>query len=366
MKSFFSIVKSEKGSVILMAMMAFTFVIAGGYMVMRSSENANKSIKTNLLNDDMADLLAQINKLLSSSTACQATLGGLNARSSGPRTAIADHAGTSQITSTMKFGTGGVSIQTVRLEDGASDDVSVVTGGPGTTYAIVTFGSQIGSFFTNRNPQKRIKIWVNTDAADVVTACHSMSNAVDSAWSREAPTENINYATGNVGVGVVSPTEKMDVNGWVSASTTAGERISIGGTATEYQLSLNANKPLIIKHTQTPTMADIEVNGVRADGRIVLKPVVDASPFVPPVRSGMACSATYEGAMRSRHITIRANNVHGSPPLSLLRTQVCSDFGGIWKWRTLKVRKFTRGAPHGPCVPALWTRNCIDNSPTDQ
>ena len=353
---------SQSGVGLLQVLIAFSMVAGGGFLVMKSIDESNKSIKTNMLNDAMDDYKTQISMILSSSQACVNTFGGKNARNSVAVTAVKDQAGFSVATSAMKFGTSNVSFEDIKLSDPgvATDDVNVVTNGAGTTYAKVSFQKNEKSFFKNRNQVKKIKMWVLTDASGNVTNCYSMSDASDSAWTREVPSNNINYSLGNVGIGVASPTEKLDVLGRVNTTTTAGERIGLGGTPTEYQIVTSADHPLIFRNAGGAT-ANVIVNKAQADKNFFLKPVLTAGSSP----SGVACSASLEGAMRIRRINLRNGHVGDQSALSVFRTQICSPYGGSWKWRTLKVRKYKR-AGGAPCDPSLARKDCIDSRAADQ
>lgn len=352
-----------------MTVMVAMGVMGGiGAMMMLSSEESNKAMKSNFITEDMNNMSAQIARLLSSSEACGLTFNGKNARNSPPVTDIKDHSGVTVLSTATKFGTGNISFESVRLQDpnSADDDVQVVTGGTGSTYAVVKFNKVQKSLFAQRNQIVKIRLKVVTNAADAVTACFAV-NANDSLWAREAPTDNINYSPGNVGVGLMAPTQKLDVSGAsytppkrqaVVATTPDGKKFSIGGTATEYQLNVNDDLPVVVKGTTGAELGTIVVNKATASESFILKPVATST---------IACGPAYEGAIRSKEIVVRPVAFRGENALTLLRTQVCSDYGGLWKWRTLRVQKFTR-ASGSPCTPSQAQRDCTDhnNSATHQ
>lgn len=361
------IIRSTTGSALLNVALAVGAMGGMAALMMRSSENSNKAMKSNFLTEDMRDLTSQIGRLLSSSEACLATFTGQSATSSSDITSIKDHTGAEVLSNNTKFGTGPVGFESVYLKDPGdpADDVQVTTGASGSTYAMVKFKKVQGSLFSERNQVYKIRLSVVTDATGKVTRCFS-ANSSDSLWTREAPSDNINYSPGNVGIGITTPTEKMDVSGSsfatpgelaVAATTTDGDKISLGGTATEYRLNVNEAKPIVFKQVTTATKATAIVNKATAEQSLILKPV-------EPSPSGVACSPALEGAMRSKEIFIR-NQAHGQSALTLLRTQVCSDFGGVWKWRTIKLQKYTR-ATGAPCTPGVSQKDCTDHSTANQ
>ncbi|MFL5785520.1 MAG: hypothetical protein ACJ76H_12970 [Bacteriovoracaceae bacterium] len=354
------ILGSQKGMGLLQVLLGFAMVGGGGYLVMKSVEDSNKSITTNMLTDAMNDYATQISMVLSASQACINTFGGQNARNSAVRTTITDAGGFAIINSATNYGTSNVNIEGIKLRDPgvATDDVNVVTGGAGTTYAEITFGKKMKTFFSNRKQVKKIKMWVMTDASSNVTNCYTMADANDSAWTRETPSNNINYTLGNVGVGLQSPTQKLDVLGRVASTTTTGQRMALGGTASEYQIAVNADLPLVFQNS-SGTTANVIVNKAKADESFIIKPTATAG-----TASGLACTASLEGAMRSRQMRIHPS-AHGSPVLTVIRSQICSDYGGTWKWRTLKLRKYTIGGG-ATCTPGLAQKNCTDSRAADQ
>lgn len=357
---------SQRGSAIIQAGLALAVLGGAGALLMRSNDESNKAMKTNFLTEDMADMSSQITRLLSSSAACTQTFNGRNARASVAVTEVKDHTGAVVLNTDTKFGTGNVGFEEIRLDDPnvASDDVNVVTGGTGSTYAVVKFKKIVGSAFSERNKVVKIRLKVVTDASTAVTSCFAQ-NASDTLWALELPTDNINYAVGNVGIGVQTPSEKLDVSGAAlipaqplsaAATTTDGKKFAIGGTATEYRFNVNDDRPIRFRQTTGTTLGKVVVNKASADETIFLTPV--SSPAGSP--TSVPCTSDLEGSMRVREIFIR-NTAHSQPGLTIARTQVCSDFGGQWKWRTLKVQRYTR-ASGSTCTPGTSQKDCTDHN----
>ncbi|MES2525944.1 MAG: hypothetical protein V4598_02610 [Bdellovibrionota bacterium] len=358
-----SVLRSKKGSAAVTVSLAVGVLGGIAVMMMKSNEDATKAMKTNFLTEDMESMASQIQRLLSSSAACTATFNTLNAKSSPLVTEVKDHTGLVVINTDTHFGTTNVGIDSVQLLDpnDSADDVNVVTGGIGTTFAVISFKKMDKSSFQERNKVMRLRLRVETNGSDQVVRCFTL-NSSDTLWTREAPSDNINYAAGNVGIGLNTPTEKMDVSGAsytvpqalaVAAETSAGKKFSMGGSATEYQFNIDDNLPLVFKERSGTTLAKAIVKNAVADQSIILSPVLGSPSAVP-------CNSGIEGAMRMKEIFIRAQ-AHGQSALTLLRTQVCSDFGGLWKWRTVKLQRFTR-ATGTPCTPGTAQKDCTDHN----
>lgn len=363
MRSLRHIILVERGSALMNATLAMAVVGGIGAAMMSSNQAANKTMKSNFVSDDMKDMSAQITRLLSNSQGCSLMFNGLNARNSTPVTVLTDHTGLTVLDTTTKFGTSNVSFESVRLQDlnDPGDDVAVVNGGAGSTNAIVKFKTVAKTTYENRNQVVKIRTRVITDASGNVTSCFAM-NASDTLWTRETPSDNINYATGNVGIGVITPTEKLDVSGFsyvpprsvsVSTTTPGGRNFTLGGTATEYQLGVSVDRPVVLKAASGAQRGTLVANNAIATQTIFIRPVAGGGPV---------CSPALEGAMRSKEIVIRPNAFRGQNALTVIRTQVCTDFEpGNWKWRTLKLDKFTIGGS-APCSPSLAQKNCTDHT----
>ncbi len=358
---------ASTGSGLMTVMICMAAVGGIGVMMMAKNDESNKSMKSNFITDEMNSMAAQMTRLLSSGQACGLTFNNQNAKNSAAVTELKDHTGVTVLSTATKFGTTGVSFESVTLRDRnvSDDDVAVVTGGEGSTYAEVKFNKMDKSLFSQKNRLVKIRLNVITDASDRVTECFAI-NASDTLWAVE-PGNNINYAPGNVGIGLDTPTEKLDVSGAsyttpgrlaIAATTSDGKKISVGGIATEYQMNVNDDLPVVVKSATGPERGTIVVNKASASQSFILEPVSG---------SGVPCVSALEGAIRSKEIVIRPVATRGQNAQTLLRTQVCSDYGGVWKWRTLKVQKFTRSSG-ASCTPSQTSRDCTDhnNSSTHQ
>lgn len=69
---------------------------------------------------------------------------------------------------------------------------------------------------------KKINLYVEVDPSNNITACRSIALATsDNLWKHGSVQANINYDTGNVGVGVDSPVERLEVNGAIKIGETS-------------------------------------------------------------------------------------------------------------------------------------------------
>lgn len=358
---------SSTGSGLMTVMVAMAAVGGIGVIMMAKNDESNKSMKSNFITEEMNSMTAQMARLLSSSQACGLTFNNLNAKNSIEVTELKDHTGMTVLSTDTKFGTTGVSFESITLRDRnvPDDEVQVVTGGEGSTYVEVKFNKMDKSLFSQKNKIVKIRLNVITDASDRVTDCFAI-NASDTLWAVEAG-NNINYSPGNVGIGLDTPTEKLDVSGAsytptkrlaVAATTSDGKKFGVGGIATEYQMNVNDDLPIVVKSATGPQRGTIVVNKASASQSFILEPVSG---------SGVPCVSNLEGAIRSKEIVIRPVATRGQNAQTLLRTQVCSNFGGVWKWRTLKVQKFTRSSG-ALCTPSQSSKDCTDhnNNPAHQ
>lgn len=274
--------KSQSGFGIAQVLIALGIMGGVSVVIMKSFENSSMVAKSNDFRHEVSDYSSQIYRVLSSKTACVNSFNMMNATDTDNINSIKNDKNIEVFNKNTVFGTMNVRFDSMKLEDvmGIKDGVNVVPGNMGSTNLVIRYSPKKSTLMKSRQVIEKIKLWIMTDSSSRITSCYAASTGEDLIWSREAANpDNIYYNSGNVGVGLDAPTEKLDVAGWVQAQNGAGDKIAIGGDATNYQIKVDKDKPIVFKNEATGTNANIEAKNVVAKGHVQLAP--SASPCKP-------------------------------------------------------------------------------------
>ncbi len=272
------ILRGHKGFSLIEIMLAGAAIIGIGVTLLKMNENTNKSIKYSEKNLEIISLVKEIRSTLSSSGACHNSFSGMNAKNETGITQIKNSSGVVVFETNKNYGTVRLKINSIELSD-SSDEVSVVTGGSGTTLLKLVFnrGEKSNSV---KLITKNIRMNVNTASDDTITGCTAFSAVESSLWDKStADPDNIYYQGGNVGIGNDNPQATLDVTGIVKVqslkhvwkdtnisddgySIVVGENITLNATTAGYGLTLpsDATHGDIIKFLHGA--GDLSVNNI--------------------------------------------------------------------------------------------------------
>jgi hypothetical protein len=130
-----------------------------------------------------------------------------------------------------------------------------------------------------------IRIAVLTDATGKIMSCYAVGEGDENYWLREtANPSNIYYPGRNVGVGLESPTERLDVAGTIRVQSAGGTKISLGGGgAGEYRIS--AEGAVELWNGQTSKEADLHTKNIVA------------AQYVQLANTSLPCTPANHGAV---------------------------------------------------------------------
>lgn len=262
--------------------------------------------KSRSISSDMDDLKIRLRKALRTREVCMMNLGNRSAVS-GSVNQIQEMIGGTPSTYIEKdkaYGSNRLIVDSITLEDtpGMEDGVEVVPNEKGTTNLVVTF-KKPGAMKSQAPIRTRIKVSVQTDGSGMIQNCFTVFTGEDLIWVKsDLNPDHIYYPDGNVGIGTEDPQDPLHVAGSIIATTTSGDRVTLGGGPAQYQLILSADKVFEVWNKLTNQYGDLNAGVIRAD-------YVTLSRTVDP------CNWTNEGA------------IHFDPGSG--KVQVCEN--GFWR-----------------------------------
>jgi hypothetical protein len=272
-------------------------------MILQSS----KSGKDSEYRFDVQMLVSEIGMTLKNSQACYNTFNGLDAASATGILSVKNAANQEVFSLNHVHGHTGAKVESFSLEDraGPQDGVAVVPGNKGSTHFLLKFKPKMKSIFENRDLYGKVRLAIRTDGAGRILSCYATGSGQDQIWSQAATDPSkIYYDAGKVGVGLSTPSETLDINGWISGQSALGQ-ISLGGSNTEYHLQAGTG-PVTLE-SLSGGKGNLKINEARPQHLLHLTSAV------------IACNAAREGALRYE--------------ASIKRVQVCSS----GSWQTLTV-----------------------------
>lgn len=291
----------QRGSSLIYVILALAAVGGLGVVYLRENDSSVSKLKNQAMEQDADNLVAQLQRMLSHRPTCRNSF--LNLTGAGaPVPEIKNSANAVVFDSTTINGRTALKIASMELLDnpGTSDGVAVVPSGIGSTHLVIKFRQVPNTAYEKRQLQRRVRLMVN-QSANRIQDCWAVSSGVDSIWLPESGTENIYYSAGNVGVGPVPPTEKLDVVGNIRVENQSGDAFRLGGE-TEPGIDLGSAYPLQIVNAGG-NLRDLQVGA--AEGKETLQ--FSGAPS--------SCTGGLDGSIRYHRLS---------------RTlQACS--GGRWK-----------------------------------
>jgi hypothetical protein len=190
---------------------------------------------------EMAELVQHISQVLKSEAVCTSNFKTMVAASTTGIPMIKDVNGNMIMDLSKKYGQSQVAVKSMELLDvaGTQDSAQVNPGRNGSTNFVITFMPKKGTSMENQNIKQVIRVAVLTDAAGKIMSCFSVGEGEENYWLRQQTNpDNIYYPGRNVGVGLESPTERLDVGGVIRVESEGGTKISLGGGgAGEFRVS---------------------------------------------------------------------------------------------------------------------------------
>lgn len=212
LKKIFADAQSNKGFSLLEVMIVCAMM---GGMSLVMNQMMQTMTKTNIkFQSDNEQLLTmnEINSILSSPANCLATLGGKNALSDLTVDSVS-RKGVKKFNINVKFG----NANTMILEYSITSTTTNIAANSAKLSVKFDKKKILGPGTTTKN----INLYVEVNGSNIITACRSIaSEMTDNLWKHGASQANINYDTGNVGIGTDVPVEKLDVSGGIKIGTT--------------------------------------------------------------------------------------------------------------------------------------------------
>jgi prepilin-type N-terminal cleavage/methylation domain-containing protein len=225
--------KNQKGFT-LVELMVVCGIMSGMILVM--NQMMSNMTKVNLkAQSDSENLLTlnEINAILSSPYNCLAALNGKNAATDNTLTKVI-RKGVDKFIVGVKFGNVNTTISSYSINSTPVD----ITNNSATLKINFDKKNLLGGGIIS----KKVNLYVEVDSSNNITACRSISSeAPDSLWKHGTVQSNIDYETGNVGIGVSAPNEKLEVNGGVRV----GQTTSSCSSANEGTIRLNTSTHLL-------------------------------------------------------------------------------------------------------------------------
>lgn len=245
--------------------------LMGGVGLMASKLITDSKVgeKSRSITSDMEDLKSMVKRALRTKEACMMNFSGKSAISSSHALLQEMVKGNPRdmLQVNRPFGANRLLVETVALQDnpGMDDGVNVVPGTKGTTNLVITL-KRPGAMKSQAPIRTRIKMSVETDSAGMIENCFSVFTGEDLMWVRSDSTpDDIYYPDGYVGVGTENPQDPLHVAGSIIATTTGGDRITLGGAPAQFQIILSADKVFELWNDVTNAHADLSAGTIRAD-----------------------------------------------------------------------------------------------------
>jgi hypothetical protein len=248
-----------------------------GFYTMDAIRQGSSAGKNEEYRFDVQNMVAEIGTVLKNRQACTNTLSLRDATSSTGITQIKNADDRVIYDLSTIHGSTRAQMQSMSLKDipGSGDEVQVIPGNLGSTNLVILFKPKSGTIYETRELFGKIRISILADATGKITSCFAMGSGEDSIWKKGNPDPSeIFFSEGNVGIGTATPTDKLDVSGWVQGQNSVGGKLAFGGSATQYLVRAGEPAPVSVWDTITANLGELKVHEARAQGYVKLTSAV--------------------------------------------------------------------------------------------
>lgn len=197
---------------VLVAVAALGGLSIAGMQLYQNQVKGQKTVETNY---EVTAIVQQLRTVLSNPTNCAVSFVGLNPSSATP-TFIRK-----EVNSAFE--------EVYRVDDQQPGNIRIRSYNFNKTYPGMASNETMLVVNFSRGPaaikdqtQKALKIVYTADGSGNILTCHAFNNNNDDFWVQSmAQPHDIYYAAGNVGVGVVNPSAKLDVGGAIKVGPAA-------------------------------------------------------------------------------------------------------------------------------------------------
>lgn len=162
---------------------------------------------------------------------------------------------------------------------------------------------------------KKVRIWIQTDAAGVIQKCSSVAMSLDNLWRRSYwDASKITYQGGHVGAGglIGGSTRSLVVtNGRLQAATSSGGKITLEapGGSPSFKIIAESNLPIVFSNNVTAQKADIEMRALK------LHSEMKASPLSDTCVSGLRGSIRYNPTLNKNQVCAQVETDYPPTPV---------------------------------------------------
>ena len=220
-----SFVKNKSGSALLMVMASSVILGIIGYGVINQISNVTKNQKIVQAKSQQKDAQADIKNLIQDPATCASNFIGQNIPANF--NLIQDSFNTERFKVGGLDRSGLLRIQSIKVENfvagadplvGVADlNIIFAKKTDGNTGLNPGAGQNSGTVFVYKPLTIKLKVTLNNTNLKILTCLVDPAStallANDEFWSPQVVSTDINYSTGNIGVGVIAPTNKVEING---------------------------------------------------------------------------------------------------------------------------------------------------------
>ena len=187
-------------------------------VVMNINKQSTKSSTKYQFDSETAQIINEMNVILSSPSKCQSALANKNALSDLTLTNINGqyYVSTDGSAPSAGYGNGGVKIDSYSISSTVAEIAN------NTSWLSVAFQNKkiLGGQSTIT---KKIKLNVVVDGSNIISTCNAAASSGSGTSQWVTNGSDIYYNTGNVGVGTASPAQKLEINGGIALNTASAK-----------------------------------------------------------------------------------------------------------------------------------------------
>ena len=207
--------KNENGMSLIEVMVTASIMVGVGLMMSKLTVNNNKAMKVTERNFEISSILNEIRANLSDPLACKSSFPiSINASNQSNISEIKSAIGTPLFKTNTSYGSSGVKISSMALNDSHGEVTVIPNGGSGTTNFVIEFdrGAKTGA---TRFVKKNIRLSVITNSGSptdkTIQSCNAFSGGVSTIWSRKG-SDKIYFNEGRIGIGTDEPGSMLQIS----------------------------------------------------------------------------------------------------------------------------------------------------------